>query len=103
VPGIRKTSPRSVNKSGAIAGAVLCGCGHKNGGLRLRVLQDQRLGDGGPIEGRFVILDVGDNMHAQSLQPLLQRVTNAGEVLGIIRQEHPGCVSVANTNILVLE
>ena len=55
-------------------------------------------------QGRdFVILDAGDNMHSASLGPLLRRVTDAAEVLGIIRRGHPGCVHVANANILVVE
>jgi hypothetical protein len=46
---------------------------------------------------------VGDNMHSQPLTALLQRVTNAEEVIGVIRHHHPGCVNVANANILALE
>jgi hypothetical protein len=57
----------------------------------------------GPINGGFVILDVGDNMHSGALEPLLNLVTDAAEVLEIIRQLHGGCVSVVNTNILVTE
>jgi hypothetical protein len=34
---------------------------------------------------------------------LLGRTTNAEEVVRLIRREHPGCVSIVNANILVLE
>jgi hypothetical protein len=74
-----------------------------NRGLRLQISQDQARGHDGPIQGSFVILDVGDNVHSQSLRPLLHRATDAGEVLGVIRQRHAGCVNVANANILVPE
>jgi hypothetical protein len=67
------------------------------------VLQDQARGTYGPIRGRFVILDAGDNKHSQALGALLGRETDAGELLQAIRRLHPGCVSVANTNILVVE
>jgi hypothetical protein len=95
--------PPPVNKSGATAGSVLCGFGPNNQGLRLRVLQEQRPQDSGPVEGDFVVLDVGDNKHSHALQAVLQRVTNAAEVLRLIRREYPACVNVANTNILALE
>jgi hypothetical protein len=94
--------PRPVSRSGAAAGSVLVGFCPNNQGLRLRVLEEQRPQDGGPIQGDFVILDVGDNKHSEALRALLQLVTNAAEVLCLIRQEHPGCVSVANTNTLAL-
>ncbi len=86
-----------------MAGRVLCGCGSNNQGMRLRVLQAQVRGHDGPVQGAFVILDVGDNIHSQALQGLLHRTTDAAEVLGIIRRQHAGCVNVANANILVLE
>ncbi len=88
---------------GARAGSVLRGAGLNNQGLRLRVLQEQARGNGGGIKGGFVILDEGDNMHSQSLRALLQRVTDAEEVVGVIRQHHAGCVNVANASILVVE
>jgi hypothetical protein len=94
---------RSVNRCGAAAGCVLRGSGGNNRGLRLRVLQEQPRGHDGPLRGQFVILDVGDNLHAQALGALAGRVTDAGEVLRAIRPLHPGCVSVANTNHLALE
>ena len=40
---------------------------------------------------------------AQVLEDLLDTVTDAQEVLGIIRAEHPGCVNIANSNILVVQ
>jgi hypothetical protein len=93
----------SVSKSGAAAGSVLCGAAANNQGLRLRVLQDQRKGQDGPLTGQFVILDVGQNMHSASLAALLGKVTDAAEVLAAIRRNHRGCVSVANARVLCLE
>jgi hypothetical protein len=66
-------------------------------------LQEQARGHDGPIRGRFVILGVGDNKHSPALAALLGRATDAGEVLALIRREHEACVSVVNTNILVVE
>jgi hypothetical protein len=98
----QRTSPK-VNKTGGVAGCVLRGAGLNNQGLRVRVSREQARGNDGAIRGDFVILDAGDNMHSASLEPLLRRVTDAAEVLGIIRRGHPGCVHVANANILVVE
>jgi hypothetical protein len=53
--------------------------------------------------GRFVILDVGDNIHSESLLGLLQRPTDAAEVVALRRRRSPGCVSVTNVNILTVE
>jgi hypothetical protein len=92
----------SVREHGAAAGEILSGNGLSNRGLRVRVKQDQPRGHNGPIEGEFVILSVGDNLHSESLKPLLHHVTNAATVLGIIRREHPSCVNVVNTSVLVL-
>jgi hypothetical protein len=99
----QKQVKRSVNCSGAAAGCVLRGSGGNNQGLRLRVLQGQPRGHDGPLRGRFVILDAGDNMHSQALGELAGRATDAAEVLRAIRTRHPGCVSVANANHLALE
>ena len=100
---LRKPRSLAVNKSGAAAGCVLRGSGPNNQGIRLRILQGQSKGSDGPVRGRFAILDVGDNMHSGALAHLLHQVTDAAEVLAIIRRGHAGCVSVVNTNILVLE
>jgi hypothetical protein len=91
----------SVSVSGAPAGAVLRGCGGGNQGLVIKVLQEQLQGNDGGIKGRFLILDAGDNKHSAVLCGLLQRLTDAEEVLALIRRKHPGCVSVVNANILV--
>ena len=93
----------TIASQGASAGRILCGCGGNNQGLRLRVLQEQKKGNGGPIAGDFVILDVGDNKHSAALEELLDQVTNAQEVLRLIRTQSSSCVSVANGNILALE
>jgi hypothetical protein len=92
-----------VNTQGAAAGRILCGCGLNNLGLRLRILQEQKKGHDGPIQGRFVIPEVGANLHAEALRPLLQQETDAAEVVGLIREAHSGCVSPVNANVLVPE
>ncbi len=96
----QQPSLSTVARDGASAGRILCGCGGNNQGLRLRILQDQEKGNGGPIVGDFVILEVGDNRHASVLAELLLRTTNAEEVLRLIRSQHRACVSVVNGNIL---
>lgn len=98
-----RTKPSSVVDNGAAAGGVLRGAGMNNQGLRLRISQDQARGQSGPIRGDFVILEVGDNIHAATLARLVQRTTDAQEVVHIIRQAHPACVNVANANILIVE
>jgi hypothetical protein len=100
---LRKASRSSVSICGAGAGCIVRGAGMNNRGLRLQILQGQARGNFGGIRGAFVILDVGDSVHSRSLGPLLHRVTGAAEVLATIRQEHPGCFSVVNTNILIPE
>lgn len=92
-----------MSECGAAAGSVLCGFGLSNQGLRLQVLQDQVKGDGGPVQGKFLILDVGENMHARALARLRHMPTDAAEVLGTIRQDHAGCANVANSAILFVE
>ena len=103
MPYLKATSSRLVSKHGAIAGNVLQGAVLKNKGLRLRVQEIQSKGYDGPIKGSFVILDAGDNVHTDSLSTLLDQVTTAEKVLGLIRRQHAGCVNVVNANILSLE
>jgi hypothetical protein len=99
-----KYQPRNaVNQTGAKNGCILCGAAPNNTGLRLRILQDQARGQGGPIGGPFQILDVGNNKYSEFLEGLLGRTTHAEEVVRIIRREYPGCVNIVNTNILVVE
>jgi hypothetical protein len=100
---IKAARDLSVSKQGALAGCILRGCGKNNQALRLRVEQRQARGHDGAIRGDFVMLDAGDNMHALSLAILLNQVTNAENVVKVIRREHPGCVNVVNANILVVE
>jgi hypothetical protein len=100
---MRTSKSLTVSKQGAVAGCILRGVGLNNQGVRLKVLQEQAKGSEGAVEGHFVILDVGENIHSKALEALLDTVTDAQEVLGIIRTEHPGCVNVANSNILVEE
>jgi len=97
------TNPMSVSNRGAAAGTVLVGGGLSNRGVRLQVLREQAKGDDGPLKGRFVILDVGDNMYSQSLRFLLDRETDAAEVMGILGPEYGGYVHVVNAGILVLD
>lgn len=59
-------------------------------------------GHDGAIQGQFVILELGDTVHAAALSPLRDRLTDAGEVIRLIRQQSPGCVNIANANILFL-
>jgi hypothetical protein len=94
---------QTVARQGANAHSVLRGVGFVNQGLRLQVLEPQPRGGLGPIKGRFVLLDAGDNKHADALDSLVGEVTDAQAVLRLIREGSPGCVSVVNTNILALE
>ncbi|OAI41207.1 hypothetical protein AYO40_03615 [Planctomycetaceae bacterium SCGC AG-212-D15] len=103
MPNLRGAGSRVVSVHGAPAGSILSGAGMNNQGLRLRVLQEQRRGSDGPIQGSFVILEVGDNKHADALLPFLNRTTDAAEVLQALRARYSGCVSVANANILQVE
>jgi hypothetical protein len=97
-------TPRNViSNRGAESGCILRGAARSNQGLRLQISQGQAKGSGGPIRGRFQILDVGDNMHSAALEHLLGAATDAEQVVQIIRRGHPGCVSVVNANILVVE
>jgi hypothetical protein len=91
-----------VSNCGAAAGSVLGGARLSNRGLRLRVLQEQAQGEEGPLQGRFVVLDVGDNLCSPFLQPLLGGETDAAEVRGLLPQEHAGFVNIAHTGNLVL-
>src|SRR3954447_23284044 len=93
----------TVSRCGARAGEVLLGCGMSNQGLRLRVSRGQARGGSGPVVGPFVILDTGDNKHSAALEPLVGLETDAAEVTAFIRVSHPGCVGVANLNILAPE
>ena len=98
-----QTRSQTVETRGAAAGCVLCGTGLNNQGVRIRVLCEQQKGHHGSIRGTFVLLDAGDNKHTDALRLLLGRETNAEEVLRVIRRDSPGCVSVANANILAPE
>lgn len=94
---------RSVSQLGAEAGATLRGIGEHNRGLVLRSAQPQSRGHNGAIQGPFVILEVGDNRHSDTLTELLNKETNAQEVLSLIRKKHPACVSVVNANSLTAD
>ena len=93
----------SVSRSGAPAGSVLTGAIRSNAGLRLRVLEPQSRGPWGPIRGRFVVLDAGENMHTEALMPLIGRLTTASQVLEVTRRQHPMCVNIVNARTLMLE
>lgn len=97
-----KRSVRTVNQTGAPAGTVLRGCAPHNNKLRLRTLQQQENKDG-PASGYLLILDVGDNVHSDSLRELVNKPTDATEVVSLIRRGHSACLSVVNRNALVLE
>src|SRR3954454_5069095 len=93
----------SISKCGATAGSILRGSSKNNKGLRVQVCQGQLRGHEGAIKGRFVILDSGENKHSPFLESLVQQLTDADAVLGIIRREHQACLNVVNANSLVLE
>ena len=99
----RRNGQRTVEDCGAAEGSVLVGLGPNNAGLRVRVVQAQARGDGGPIKGEFVILAAGDNHHADALQPLVGSETNAEEVVVAVRQRRPTSVNPINVNILTVE
>ena len=94
---------RSVGRLGAEADSILRGVAENNQGLLLRLSQAQSRGHDGPIEGPFVIFDAGVNRHTETLIPLLNKVTNAQEVLALLRQKHPTCVNVVNASTLTVE
>jgi hypothetical protein len=93
----------TVEQTGAPAGSVLTGCSPRNLGLRLRIAEGQKKGDVGPLVGAFDILDVGDNIHSDSLFGVTHRRTDAAEVVALLRKHMPGCVNVANVNLLIVE
>ena len=99
----RKSRARSVEVRGSAAGSVVRGSAATNRGVRIRVLCEQAREPGGALRGAFVILDAGDNKHSPCLETLVGRVTDAREVVARLREAHPGCVSVANVNILEVE
>lgn len=99
----QRAKSQKVSDRGASAGSILCGSSKSNHGLRLQITQDQPRGNDGAIRGRFLVLDVGDNIHSDSLESLTHRATDAAEVLLIIRRNRLGCVNVVNANILVHE
>jgi len=101
--GFKPQRGNSVEKSGADAGSVLRGAGTANQGLRLRLVRRQERGDAGAIKGPFLLLDAGDNRHADALAALVGKLTDAAEVLRAIRAASPSCVSVVNANILAVE
>ena len=100
---LRRNGQRTVEDCGAAQGSVLVGLGPNNAGLRVRVVQAQARGDGGPIKGEFVLLAAGDNHHAVALQPLVGWETNAEEVVVAVRQRRPTSVNPVNANSLVPE
>jgi hypothetical protein len=53
--------------------------------------------------GRFVLLAEGDHRHSAVLWPLMNRETDATEVLAALRLRSPKCLNVVNTNILAVE
>lgn len=95
--------PRSVHQTGASEDCILGGSGKHNAGLRIQVLQPQKRGAEGPVQGSFILLAVGLNRHAETLAPLLHSVTDAQQVLATLRRQQPACVSVVNVRSLVVE
>jgi hypothetical protein len=97
------SSARVVSTTGAREGAVLVGIGPTNRGLRIQIVRSQTTSAGGPIDGSFRVLDVGSDRHSVVLRELGDRLTDAEEVLRLIRRGHPQCVSVVNANSLVVQ
>ncbi len=91
---------KNVSRTGATAGMVLKGITRSNHGLRIRILADQPLGNWATIDGPFVILDAGENMHSEALQELVGQPIDAAQLLQVIRRDHPTCVNIVNSRIL---
>jgi hypothetical protein len=66
-------------------------------------LQDHPKGATGPIQGRFEILNVGNNKHADSLLELVGRTTDAEVLITVLRRTYPTRVSVVNASSLTVE
>ena len=94
---------KNVSRTGASAGMVLRGITRSNHGFRVRILQDQPPGNWGIIAGSFIILDAGQNMHSEALQPLVGQTLDAAGLLQVIRREHPTCVNIVNGRIVAAE
>lgn len=93
----------AVAQRGARAGDTLVGAVGLNRGLRVRILADQVPGTGGPLVGKFLVLEAGDNRHTDALAPLVGRITDAAAVLAVLRKGSPSCVNVVNTSGLVID
>jgi hypothetical protein len=89
--------------TGAKAGSLVCGAKKHNEGLRVRLLETQAHGDGGPVIGRFVLIDAGDNGRSDLLRAFVGTTMNAEEILHIVRIGHPSCVNPVNANALMPE
>ncbi len=94
---------KDVSRTGAPAGAVVTGTIKSNAGLRIKVLEEQSRGNWGPVHGCFVILDAGENIHTETLTPMVGQVFNAEKILRITRRAHPMCINVVNARVLMLE
>jgi hypothetical protein len=57
----------------------------------------------GPIRGGFEIIDVGNNKHSHLLLQFLDAITDAEQVIAVLRRTSPACVNIANANILTVE
>jgi hypothetical protein len=94
---------RTVAQEGTRAGSLVRGIAKSNQGIRIQVTQEQSRGSIGAIQGSFVILDLGDNPHSEALRPLLNKTTNALEVLQLQRSGRSSCISVAVVHHLECE
>jgi hypothetical protein len=93
----------TVSATGAPAGTVLRGIKPHNHGVRIAIVQGQPRGDGGPVHGLFRLLGEGDNQHSEKLRIYVGMEMTAGELLRIVREEHPMCVNPVNANGLAIE
>jgi hypothetical protein len=98
-----KPKPHTVDHTGAPAGTILLGITPMNQGLKLRVIDAQLSGDWGPVKGKLVLLDAGDNRHSPVLEEMLNKEVDAAAILLAIRREVPWCVNVANKSLLIAE
>lgn len=100
---LRENVIHTVAQNGAPAGACVRGFVRSNAGIRIRVQDAQPRGGMGALKGSFVIEDVGDNSHSETLRSLLNVPTTAAEVIALLRRGSAACINVANVNILSRE
>ncbi len=94
------SNSKTVDRTGAPAGAVLRGVVRSNRGLRLLVTEEQASGDAGPVAGEVILLDAGDNWHAAVLEPLLGVPMDAANILAVLRRDDPRTLNLLSKCLL---